>query len=428
MLRSFLIVFLLCCGIVLTADVQYQLTVEPDQPRLRCGQLTTFQAQATADGPPQRPGSIALTVTNDDLDRLETGNYELAVEPATLSARLTQPGFLRCDAVLTVDGKEVARAAAAAAVEPEKIKQGYPMPPDFNQFWQESLAELQQIPVDARIEPLPEFSDGEFNAYQVSFANVDGKRIYGFLNIPKAEGTFPAVVSVPGAGPANFSPTFRYPGIITLFMNVHEYEALPDRDANQQRHDATYEHRNYPAIGQTDRKKFFFRDAYLGINRAIDYVRHLPQYDGENLGIFGSSQGGASALILSGMNPDTKYTVANVPALCDHGGYLAGRASGWPRVAQGAPEEEKQAVLQAVSYVDAANFARRIQNPVVVLVGWIDPVCPPSSVYAAYNNIPSRHKQMIDVPDMAHEWRAAADEAIREMLDFLRDNHQKMTE
>ena len=35
---------------------------------------------------------------------------------------------------------------------------------------------------------------------------------------------------------------------------------------------------------------------------------------------------------------------------------------------------------------------------------------------------------MIDVPDMAHEWRAAADEAIREMLDFLRDNHQKMTE
>ena len=40
-------------------------------------------------------------------------------------------------------------------------------------------------------------------------------------------------------------------------------------------------------------------------------------------------------------------------------------------------------------------MARLIHCPVVFSVGFIDTVCPPTSVYAAYNNIPGNHKKMI---------------------------------
>ena len=54
----------------------------------------------------------------------------------------------------------------------------------------------------------------------------------------------------------------------------------------------------------------------------------MPEWDRKHMVIDGSSQGGGSALILSGLNKNITALAANVPALCDHGGVKTGRSSG----------------------------------------------------------------------------------------------------
>jgi cephalosporin-C deacetylase len=52
--------------------------------------------------------------------------------------------------------------------------------------------------------------------------------------------------------------------------------------------------------------------------------------------------------------------------------------------------------------VDCALLARRIAAPTLVAVGLMDETCPPSTVYAAYNEIPAP-KQLAVFPFGTHE-------------------------
>ena len=57
----------------------------------------------------------------------------------------------------------------------------------------------------------------------------------------------------------------------------------------------------------------------------------------------------------------------------------------------------------AFHYFDIMNFADKIKTHMLLDVGLQDSVCPPSSVYAVYNNM--KCKKEIDVYKYAiHEW------------------------
>ncbi|OPZ96010.1 MAG: Cephalosporin-C deacetylase [Planctomycetes bacterium ADurb.Bin412] len=70
-------------------------------------------------------------------------------------------------------------------------------------------------------------------------------------------------------------------------------------------------------------------------------------------------------------------------------------------------------------YFDATNFARRIQAEAIFSVGFIDVVCQPTTVYAAYNSVQGK-KQIVNVPEMPHAiWPQATEafnQAIREHI------------
>ena len=61
----------------------------------------------------------------------------------------------------------------------------------------------------------------------------------------------------------------------------------------------------------------------------------------------------------------------------------------------------KGKVEQTSQYFDAVNFARKFKGKSVHGVGFLDAVCPPSTVYAAFNQHPDP-KIMIDSPKMGH--------------------------
>jgi cephalosporin-C deacetylase-like acetyl esterase len=124
---------------------------------------------------------------------------------------------------------------------------------------------------------------------------------------------------------------------------------------------------------------------FLRLVRAIDFLTEQPEWDGRTVAVYGSSQGGAQAIAAAGLDSRVSFFVAGVPAMCDHTGFLANRISGWPKFVPTGEKSPSAAVVSAIRYYDAVNFAARAKAPGYFTVGFIDTTCPPSSVYAAYN-------------------------------------------
>ncbi|HAW31401.1 MAG TPA: acetylxylan esterase, partial [Planctomycetaceae bacterium] len=99
-----------------------------------------------------------------------------------------------------------------------------------------------------------------------------------------------------------------------------------------------------------------------------------------------------------GLDERVTFIATGVPAICDHSGRAAGRINGWPKLVTTLPDGTPAAEeLKAAQYVDGVNFASRSKADAIMSVGFIDVTCPPSSCYAAYNQLKGK-KQIINKP------------------------------
>lgn len=64
--------------------------------------------------------------------------------------------------------------------------------------------------------------------------------------------------------------------------------------------------------------------------------------------------------------------------------------------------EREDEVFTRLGYIDCQHLAERIRGEVLIGVGLMDTICPPSTQFAAYNKIVSP-KEMVIYPDYGHE-------------------------
>lgn len=323
--------------------------------------------------------------------------------PVKFTASLDHPGFIFVSAspAKTSDGKEVKwdryplYSYGGAAIEPENIRTGTTRPADFAEFWQSGIKSFADAKITVTPAPEVKWKGYKVSTIQVDFPDGTGF-VHGFLSIPEAPGKYPIVASVPGAGPGNAwpEPYLNSPvPAIQLNLNVHPYTTETDYKKQTEKYNALNaekEFKGYFYHKAYDRDEYVYRRVWLAVNRAIDYLVQLPEYDGKNCAITGHSQGGGTALAVGSMNKNVTCIVASVPALCDHGGWKFDRQAGWPQlhnVFEGKADD-------TYGYFDAAIFAMDIKVPVLIAVGYVDITCTPSSVFAAYNNIKSEKQIM----------------------------------
>lgn len=327
------------------------------------------------------------------------------------------PGFLRCIATATVDGKEY-EGTTTVGFDPLKIQPVAALPGDFHEFWSQAKKELGQIPMDARITLMPNRCTEKVNVYQVNLQNYPGhNRLYGILCIPKKEGKYPALLNVPGAGvwPYAGNIGMAEKGLITFEIGIH---GIPlDMDTGVYSNLGWGALRGYMNFDLDDRDRFYYKHVYLGCIRAVDYLFSLPQFDGSNIAVSGGSQGGALSIVTAGLDPRIKYLAAYFPALCDLTGDLHGRAGGWPHYFEGKNRSfnNKNDKIATCAYFDVVNFARLIKVPGFYTWGYNDDVCPPTSMYAAYNTIHSE-KTLFLALDTGHWEYPEQNEKVNEWL------------
>jgi cephalosporin-C deacetylase len=80
--------------------------------------------------------------------------------------------------------------------------------------------------------------------------------------------------------------------------------------------------------------------------------------------------------------------------------------------------EREDEVFTRLGYIDNQFLAPRIQAQVLMAVGLMDTVCPPSTQFAAYNRIPGK-KDILVYPDFGHEGLPGSGDKIWEFFSDL---------
>ncbi|MBN1667740.1 MAG: acetylxylan esterase, partial [Anaerolineales bacterium] len=127
------------------------------------------------------------------------------------------------------------------------------------------------------------------------------------------------------------------------------------------------------------------------------------------VGATGGSQGGGLTLACAALEPRLQRIAPYFPFLCDYQRVweidLARDAYNelhdWFRRFDPLHRRQEEIFTQ-LGYIDVQFLAERIRSQVLMGVGLMDTICPPSTQFAAYNRI-SAPKSLRLYPDFAHE-------------------------
>jgi len=401
-----------------SASTNYVLKVTADRAdaQYRVGETVTFKVELTLDQRPVADGEVQWNITKDGVPPTTSGKVKLVNGTATVTGQLKEPGFLLCRATFTSAAKRTYTGLGGAGVEPLKLKPSLPVPDDFDAFWAAQKRQLAAVPVNARLTPVTA-SATDVKAFDLQ-ADSLGAPVSGYFAKPAnaKPKSLPIILTVHGAGVRNSSlggaVGWAKQGLLALDINAH---GLPNGKPDKFYADlAAGELKDYRTRGRESRDTVYFRGMFLRLVRALDFLCAQPEWDGKTVVVFGSSQGGYQAIVAAGLDARVTFLAAGVPAGCDHTGFKAERINGWPKfIATG--EQPSGNVVEAVRYYDAMNFATRTKAGAIVTVGFIDTTCPPSSVYAAYNNLPGKKSIHTD-PDAGHTSTPKASEAMRKAV------------
>jgi cephalosporin-C deacetylase len=269
-------------------------------------------------------------------------------------------------------------------------------PDDFDAFWTRTLDEARSHDLDVRSEEV-DTPYRTVTVRDVSFGGFGGDRIGAWFTVPRgpaADEPLPAVVEFIG-----YNGGRDLPGESLRWASAGYAHLLVDTRGQGARWGGggrtADPHGSGPATpgfmtrGIDDPDTYFYRRVFTDAVRAVEAVRTLPGVDAAHVAVQGGSQGGGITLAVAGLVPDVVAALPDVPFLCHFSRaldicdkdpyaeltrYLAVHR---PRVDD---------VLHTLSYFDGVNFARRATAPALFSVALMDLICPPSTVYAAYNH------------------------------------------
>ena len=411
------------------ATVHVRVTPDHRDWTYQVGEAARFHVTVTADNTPIDNVTVSYQV-GPELQPAKTQTAAVPLEGLMIDAgTMKEPGFLRCIVSADVAGK-THKGVATAAFSPEKIQPTQTEPADFDVFWTAGKEALAKVPLEPRMTLIPEASSGTVNVYHVSIRTIGEAwtapaRVYGILCEPKKPGKYPAVLKVPGAGvrPYSGDKDMAARGAIVLEIGIHGIPVNLGQELYDQLLAGALN--GYWFNGLDDRERYYYRRVNLSCVRANDFLTSRENWNGKDLLVMGASQGGQLSIATAALDPRVTGIAVTHPAFCDVSGPLHGRAGGWPHPfqpgwdgkpsAQNSPEK-----IATARYYDTVNFARRVRVPGFYTWGYNDDVCPPTSVYAAYNIIEAPKALGLTL-ELAHSYTAEQWEATNAwVVDFLK--------
>jgi cephalosporin-C deacetylase len=272
-------------------------------------------------------------------------------------------------------------------------------PADFDAFWSDTLAETRRYPLDARFEPYDERSLlRTLHVWDVTFNGYGGQPIKGWLLLPKehAGERLPCVVEYLGYGGGRSFPiewlAYASCGYAHFVMDTRGQGSAWSSGDTPDLEPLGFPPQSpgFRTRGLPYKERYYHRRLFTDAVRAVEAARAYPQVDPQRVAIAGGSQGGGMALAVAGLLPDVFACLTDVPSMCHirRGIGIAGNDTTSAELVTylRTHRDQVKAVLDTLDYFDGVNFAARATAPALFSVGLMDPNCPPSTVFAAYNH------------------------------------------
>jgi cephalosporin-C deacetylase len=298
-----------------------------------------------------------------------------------------------------------------------------PRPADVDDYWDRALAEMRAL--DPAVELVPHaLTAPSAECFDLYFTGVGGARVHAkYLRPKNAREPHPALLMFHGysGNSGDWCDKLNYvaQGFSVAALDCRGQGGLSE-DTGGVRGNTLRGH----IIRGLDHEpeRLLFRQIYLDTAQLAQIVMGMPEVDASRVGATGGSQGGGLTLACAALEPRIKRSAPVFPFLCDY-------QRVWEMdLAVGAYEELKtffrlfdprhereEEIFTRLGYIDNQHLAHRIRAEVLMVVGLMDTICPPSTQFAAYNKITSP-KEMLIYPDYGHEGLPGSSDSIFEFM------------
>jgi cephalosporin-C deacetylase len=288
-----------------------------------------------------------------------------------------------------------------------------PSPPDLETFWSTTLEESRAAslpPVFDKVDTGLSLVD----TFDVTFSGFGGHPVRAWLHLPaNLETPVPGVVRYQGYGGgrglALEVTTWTLAGYATLLMDTRGQGSAWGPGDTPDPVGSAPSQPGFMTRGILDPHDYYYRRRYTDAVLALEVMRAQPLVQADRVAVTGISQGGGLSLAVAGLVPDLWAVLPDVPFLCD-----------FPRATQIAGtdpygeivrylhthRDHTDIAFKTLAYFDAVGLAGNAKAPALFSVGLMDQICPPSTVYAAFNNYGGKskvEKRIVEYPFNDHE-------------------------
>jgi len=288
---------------------------------------------------------------------------------------------------------------------------------DFDDFWERSIRELRDVPMEAALDVNKKRARSGFKRYDVGFRGINRSRTTGTLLVPE-KAQKPRVILV-------FHDYFREnhylnyefdPSVAYFFLTMKGHEHLKYDETGEERTTPGYMVDNILEI-----ENYYVREIYLDAYRTIDMLRLRSFLDCSSVGIIGKGLGAAMAIFASCYSGRVKALFLDTPSfahLPESQNVSKSDAAGEINAYIEKHRAKGKQVKKNLTYFDAMNFSDRVTCPAMVTVGFRDPLAPPECVFALFNHMLC-DKTLEVYPDQGNE--AGGEKQFQKTLKWMID-------
>ena len=271
----------------------------------------------------------------------------------------------------------------------KKYKPKFTREKDFDKFWKDTKAESKRQPLNVEMKKV-HYPVNRLEVFKIFYDGFKGGRICGILMREKGAKNSPGMLAVHGySGSKGVVADYLgwvFQGYTVLALDVRG-QAGESGDAAKYSGGHIW---GWMTQGILNPYEYYYRLVYMDCVRGLDILYNRKEVDKKRIVVTGGSQGGGLTLAVCGLDDRPKLGVSAMPFMC-HFRRAVEISPQRPYTElmdymKFYPDKEDQ-VYRTLSYIDNLNLADKIKCKMFVSVGLQDLICPPSTVFAVYNNM-----------------------------------------